>query len=492
MNNAIADNSGFSLVELIIAVLILSIITIPLLNLFVSSAKVNNKARKVLKATTVAQDIAEGFKAYDKEGLLREFFKTDEFGINPKDPADIVSPEDFAVISKYAIEDQGGGYVEGTLAYGMGNLSSYVYKIKGIEFENTKFNAVITVNPNPYYTHGSLFLEPGTDPNKTLNPTNISSIYSVNSGNYLPADSEIRKDGCFTIGSQVEELVLEKIIADNPSYAISTYNDVVLTGRKIDVTFKKLATDGYVQAEISMTYYYKPGKSDSVPTTPEKSVTVKNTDLGLMSGLTCKSDKENGDYSNYYIYYYPMYQYDQAVKPFDEIEFHNEDLAFIRTFLVKQQYKDSRYSEADQGHAVRTGYEYSRLLSETALHNEELNYQIKVTYNDEGRLYNTVIWTNLGKCLAHGDNCVSMPSQYYSPNVDIEYIMFNITGSNIADPRAVNAGEARYYIADMDIKVFDYDPAFKTSYSLFTDLGHECDPYTDDDILVEIKATVND
>ena len=51
-------NAGFSLLELLIAVTILAIITIPMLHMFVTSARINGKSRITLRATVLAQDIA--------------------------------------------------------------------------------------------------------------------------------------------------------------------------------------------------------------------------------------------------------------------------------------------------------------------------------------------------------------------------------------------------------------------------------------------------
>lgn len=62
-------NAGFSLVELLIAVIILAIIVVPLLHGFVTSARMNGKARQTQRAITVAQDLMEGLKAYDIEEL---------------------------------------------------------------------------------------------------------------------------------------------------------------------------------------------------------------------------------------------------------------------------------------------------------------------------------------------------------------------------------------------------------------------------------------
>lgn len=66
-------DAGFSLVELLIAVTILAIIVIPLLHMFVTSTRINVKSRQTLRATTVAQDIMEGLKAYTLEDVQEQF-----------------------------------------------------------------------------------------------------------------------------------------------------------------------------------------------------------------------------------------------------------------------------------------------------------------------------------------------------------------------------------------------------------------------------------
>ena len=72
------NNSGFSLVELLIAVTILAIIVIPLMHLFVTSTKINVKSRETLRSTTIAQDIMEGCKAYDVPELQEQFNHPEE------------------------------------------------------------------------------------------------------------------------------------------------------------------------------------------------------------------------------------------------------------------------------------------------------------------------------------------------------------------------------------------------------------------------------
>ncbi len=67
------DDRGMTLVELLIAIVILAIIVVPLLHTFISSANANQRARRLLRVTTAAQDIMEGLKADSIEELAYQF-----------------------------------------------------------------------------------------------------------------------------------------------------------------------------------------------------------------------------------------------------------------------------------------------------------------------------------------------------------------------------------------------------------------------------------
>ena len=68
-DNPIDDNSGFSLVELIICVAILAIATIPLMSAFSTSGIVIGKAQSVQNATSVAESVMEEIKGSSIEML---------------------------------------------------------------------------------------------------------------------------------------------------------------------------------------------------------------------------------------------------------------------------------------------------------------------------------------------------------------------------------------------------------------------------------------
>lgn len=63
------NNEGFSLIELLIAIVILSIIVVPLLHSFVTSARTNAKSRNTMHATAIAEDVMEQFEAHTLEEM---------------------------------------------------------------------------------------------------------------------------------------------------------------------------------------------------------------------------------------------------------------------------------------------------------------------------------------------------------------------------------------------------------------------------------------
>lgn len=64
------DNKGFTLLEVLVAVIILAIIVVPMLRSFVTAYRVNARSREMMRATTLAQNEMEIFEKEKLEVLL--------------------------------------------------------------------------------------------------------------------------------------------------------------------------------------------------------------------------------------------------------------------------------------------------------------------------------------------------------------------------------------------------------------------------------------
>ncbi len=128
-----ADQKGFTLLEVLIAMIILAIIAVPICRVYVSAARTNAKARKQASATAVAENIMEGINAFSYEDVVIQF-----------DPA--LTPDAEFLICQNAAPDgrvllSGGGALD---------EGKYVYALKDVHEDAYDFDIKVTIDPAPY------------------------------------------------------------------------------------------------------------------------------------------------------------------------------------------------------------------------------------------------------------------------------------------------------------------------------------------------------
>lgn len=345
-------DAGFSLLELLIAVVILAIIVIPLMNLFLSSNRLNIKSRETLRATTAAQDIMEGLKAYNIEEIKTQF----------DDPA-----SGFYVIDSRLIK----GDVEEVEALekdpsGNPIPGLYVFSMKEVNLQGSQFDAKIEVDGREYRTDTST-ASPDTHDNK-FNDAALSYARSIdrNHGTFVETD-KIRGavlSGVFK-DSVIENSIKEKLKAD-PSVTdveakygeikidtgfknITSYFDKISRRIEVELTKDDMDLDENGEPRVFMkvrqTYYF----TCPDPTDPANLIErpimgdidagylVDGVKSGICGKLTAVQDGSPHGSLNVNLFYYPLYGPSGKVED-DQIIIKSNSEANLNLLIAKQRY----------------------------------------------------------------------------------------------------------------------------------------------------------
>lgn len=296
-------NAGFSLLELLIAVTILAIITIPMLHMFVTSARINGKSRITLRATVLAQDIVEGLKAYHIDEIQDQFN-----GV-----------EDFEMLNTSVIAGD-CTYKEDVDREKPGK---YYFVLKNAKLENSRFDVLISVDATGYVE--------GTTPtkhNSFLNTSDVAKVAGMNKST----------DASFEQSQLQDEAALEKaVLALSIPGDDITYKTAGLTcDRTITVCFLDGGTvtgeDGSIlnktNAFVTYNYKFTYGGKNYTYIPPAMEV----IDGEGNSGLPCGSFTGN----NFYFFYYPLYDAKKDELIFDATGVTRTEENPLKLYIAKQ------------------------------------------------------------------------------------------------------------------------------------------------------------
>ena len=334
-----ADNNGFTLIEVLIAMIILAIIVVPLLHTFVSSARTNQQARARLRATTAAQDIMEGLKACTVEELAYQFNYPDaSHAANPL----IDEANEFHVINRSLVSGtikevlwDGAAYqdvVKGEVALNKTGTTASMYSIDhGVEYEflgqtsgnyyfemqdmsvmsdqSINYDALIHLDANPYRAAGSASYK--------VNDEEIISIREMNNlydAFYVETENDTHSAILYmnAMGSPVtpvqESDIFREITIDVDKQVISG-SDVIIGNIYIKYT---AYGKGHAGADIE----YEP--------------------LGAAGKQIFSNVSSGMELRNVYLFYYPIY-YGTYGLNYDTITFNNPDDLPLTFHVIKQE-----------------------------------------------------------------------------------------------------------------------------------------------------------
>ena len=302
-----ADNRGLSLVEVLVAMVILALITLPIVNTFISSSKTNNQARKIENANAVGQVITERVKTTYLSNLIKSLDESalgssasgvsasgvsasgvSASGVSVSSASSISGMKNYIPNMNFATHDE--IFPLGTPATG---YATHVFTTKAFDSTGSpytssskgdKFYAKVTLNPNAY-TNGA---------DSSIDQNSKNNINSYN----MPSFDKLDKDNNFAI--------LNQIIAEDEFAASKVAEaDINNVHRRVDVTVT-LSRDGenYVQKVVAVVSYFK-GSNDSVTQTVSYTA-KKEYEIGEK---VVKADDLSKKFNSVYLFYTPFEVY---------------------------------------------------------------------------------------------------------------------------------------------------------------------------------------
>ncbi|MCM1121038.1 MAG: prepilin-type N-terminal cleavage/methylation domain-containing protein [Eubacterium sp.] len=312
--NRKTPDAGFSLIELLVAVTILAIIVIPLLHMFVTSTRINVKSRQKLRATTLAQDIMEGLKAYTLEEVSAQFEPPDGMGGNTYHyPAD-----GFYILNSSLI--QGG--VQDLTDQKAEYEGVYYFGIENLKLQDGEYDALIRLDASTYgkYRNAHDGYNRRTPHDNLFNDKSYAEIGSVaeTNGGGDETDSSYHESKLLSgavlddVKPQIEQDIMDAGGTLPDRWDELDLEDIVDT-RTIRIVISD-AGDGQCKAAVTFTY------DCSYTYNGTKYTYTSNGHDGSAAGRVVDIPRTFTS-GKFYLFYYPIY----STRMIDKIEFEIKD-----------------------------------------------------------------------------------------------------------------------------------------------------------------------
>lgn len=336
------NNDGFSLVELLIAIVILSIIVAPLLHSFVTSARTNAKARNTMRATAIAEDVMENFEAYSLEELEKRY-TAQGFTVQGSDGTGVDADGDGSADPGTA----GQWLFSGTMA--------------ADSVTSGQYDVVARLNPSGYH---QVDLK-GINDKQVVDLKNLSgtvnAVYQESSDDALNAYYYFAKSilGKTAAQLQDEAVAADAVIKVAPYVTKTVTVDIDSSRISVDVGDRDVEVPTYL-VTASIQYRYDDGtKTGTYPQHGSNHVIFSNEKDVKEQAATMKSDWETdpskvtgkeveSDLANIVFCMRPRYESADISNPsriVDTVIVHNPKNVATNFFLVRQETTDgSPYS----------------------------------------------------------------------------------------------------------------------------------------------------
>lgn len=455
------NDRGFSLVEVLVAVMILAIVITPFLHSFVTTANTNRKAKENHRATVLAQSIVENCKAETLESITKQFdYPTDAgFRIMSKDRINGGSSwqdnvKELCTIPSGGFQDVldyddllSAGYAPAEIrplvtasTYSEdGGINSeflgqsggiYYFGMKNVKEDTASYDVLVKLNANDYKTGGEHSI--------AYNETDLAQLPIID------ADKDAicvqRDDYTETAVSEFyakfQASLYPVVVSANPTWAGMTPAELAETAtasaienaikakisRELTREITVNITAGEVKAVYKYTYIYG-----------------GNTETYVKDQLAFSSAATTENLRAVYLYYYPLYGRTVTT---DVIRVNNDDSMKIDFYLFKQTRSTANIAGPVPDTVTEDGYRMSVQYFETAANPADLT------------TLSAKLHTNLGINLA-----VSDPSDAGYALSTPPKIYINGAGKNLSEVAVANvvSEDAHDRVFDLDVSIYKKD-----------------------------------
>lgn len=449
------DDRGFSLVEVMVAVIILAIVVTPFLHSFVSTANANSKAKEMHRTTEVARSVMESCKAETLESLATQFVypKDTDFRIlnynrvnggtswvnyvkeyqydtptgnyiETKTYEDLiasgVSPADTKALTTSSVYSADGGSTNEFLGQDSG---IYYYGIGNVSSDKATYDILVKLDANEYKAGGS----------KTIAYNDIANaqvpVINENKDALCMQQDSFTEDAISEFSAQFQAKLHPLVVSASPVWSVMTPTELALVEDDIQKAIKKRIGEGLTR-KIKV----------DVDKLPTKTVVKATYEYKYKYGVTERSYTKDQvvfnsihtgeDLRGLYIYYFPLYGRTEAA---DVIEINNQQSEDMEVYIFKQK------KETDT------------VTGEKTTDTNESMYNMRVLYNEHAAdptdLSTMAVnfHTNLGINLNSDTGLATPPTIYINGSAKT---IAEVMGADVLDKDAIDR------VFDLDVSVY--------------------------------------
>ena len=142
-HKVLKNNKGMTLVEILVAMMILTVVSLVLLRAFVSATKYNKIAKEKQREINLAQSIMESFKAYDMDEIVKQFNGSAPFTIYSGAHGTVseVGRNSYDPVKDELIRNDGG--------IDPSSADKYSFKIESVNYDGGLYDVEISLEPDP-------------------------------------------------------------------------------------------------------------------------------------------------------------------------------------------------------------------------------------------------------------------------------------------------------------------------------------------------------